>query len=354
MSQPIVTLRPLTRADLATITPWFEDADTRRYLGGADWPAAMLDHAERAIAETFRGAVQTAAHHYLAEVDGRAVGYIDCGTFDRATVYAGEAPDGPVITESIELATGSVAFAVDPAVRRRGVGRAMIAALLARPELAFVELFDAVVEPENVACRRCLERAGFCARSPEPDYEGFLYYRAGPAIPDPIASAAGSARSGQKSTGAFPRFEYPHVASHGRMQKPVPLPLAQTRPRRVTPSSSSTISRGSLRPSSIAIASLIRVPGVAVSGSASTKSRAGASSEALSGRPLRSIAPTNCAPSASSTVRTVGRANAARTVATGESPGRVLGRASITSPTVSPTASSTVIVRSTSLLAAMV
>ena len=178
MSQPIVNLRPLTRSDVVAITPWFEDPDTRRYLGGSDWPAAMLDHGERAVSETFRGALQTAAHHYLAEVEDRAAGYIDCGTFDRATVYGGEGPDGPIITEAIEVATGSIAFAVDPAVRRRGVGGAMIAALLARPELAFVELFEAGVETENVACRRCLEAAGFCMRSPEPDYEGMLYYRA--------------------------------------------------------------------------------------------------------------------------------------------------------------------------------
>lgn len=143
MSQPIITLRPLTRTDLAAITPWFEDPDTRRYLGGADWPAAMLDHGERAVGEMFRGAVQTAAYRYLAEVDGRVVGYIDCGTFDRATVYGGEGPDGPVITESIEVATGSIAFAVDPALGRRGVGRMIIAALLARPVLAFVALFEA-------------------------------------------------------------------------------------------------------------------------------------------------------------------------------------------------------------------
>jgi GNAT superfamily N-acetyltransferase len=178
MSQPIVGLRPLTRTDLAAIAPWFEDPDTRRYLAGPDWPAAMLDHGEHAVGETFRGAVQTAAHHYLAELDGRAVGYIDCGTFDRATVYGGEGPDGPLITESIKVTTGSIAFAVEPALRRRGIGRVMIAALLALPALAFVELFEAGVEPENVACRRCPEGAGFYARSAEPDYEGMLYYRA--------------------------------------------------------------------------------------------------------------------------------------------------------------------------------
>jgi GNAT superfamily N-acetyltransferase len=164
MSQPIVNLQPLTRTDLAAITPWFEDPDTRRYLGGPDWPAAMSITANAPSARC-SAAVQTAAHRYLAQLDGRAVGYIDCGTFDRATVYDGTGPDGPVITESIEVATGSIAFAVDQAFRRRGIGRVMIAALLARPELAFVELFEAGVEPENVPCRRCLERARFSTRA---------------------------------------------------------------------------------------------------------------------------------------------------------------------------------------------
>jgi RimJ/RimL family protein N-acetyltransferase len=160
MSRTIITLRPLTRTDLATITPWFEDPDTRRSLGGPDWPTAMLDHGERAVGEVFRGAVQTAAHHYLAETDGRAVGYIDCGTFDRCTVYGGEGPDGPIITESIDAPTGSIAFVIDPQRRHRALGKAMITALLARPELVAVELFEAGVEPENAASRRCLEAAG--------------------------------------------------------------------------------------------------------------------------------------------------------------------------------------------------
>jgi hypothetical protein len=76
------------------------------------------------------------------------------------------------------VATGSIAFAVDRALRRRGVELVMIAALLARPELAFVELFEAGVEPDNLACRRCLEGAGFCVRSPETNCEGMLYIRA--------------------------------------------------------------------------------------------------------------------------------------------------------------------------------
>ena len=48
----------------------------------------------RAVGTDFRGARQTAAHHYLALADGVAVGYVDCGVFDRCTVYGGEGPTG--------------------------------------------------------------------------------------------------------------------------------------------------------------------------------------------------------------------------------------------------------------------
>jgi len=65
--------------------------------------------------------------------------------------------------------------------RLGGLGRAMINALMRQPELSFVELFEAGVEPENTASRRCLEAAGFRLRSGQPDCEGMLYYGAEPA-----------------------------------------------------------------------------------------------------------------------------------------------------------------------------
>jgi RimJ/RimL family protein N-acetyltransferase len=177
MARATLDLRRLTRADLPVIAPWFEDADTRRSFGGPEWPAAMLAHGERAVGETFRGATQTAAYRYLALVGGTPAGYIDCGTFDRCTVYSGEGPHGPIITETIDVPTGSIAFVVDPQLRRHGLGRAMIAALLQMAELGFVELFEAGVEPDNTPSRRCLEAAGFRLRGEQPDFEGMLYYR---------------------------------------------------------------------------------------------------------------------------------------------------------------------------------
>jgi hypothetical protein len=58
MSRPIVTLRPLTRTDLAAITPCFEDPQARRYLGGPDWPAAMVARPELAFVELLEAGVE--------------------------------------------------------------------------------------------------------------------------------------------------------------------------------------------------------------------------------------------------------------------------------------------------------
>lgn len=188
MTEPSLSLRTFTRADLKLVQPWFRDFETRRYLGDEEWPRRMLELAERVVGQEFRGAIQTGTHRYLAHIADGSVGYVDCGTFDRCTVYAGESPKGPIITEVIDVPTGSIAFVVDPLLRRRGLGRAMIRALFARPELRLVELFEAGVEPENVASRRCLEAAGFRMHSDQPDFEGMLYYRAWRAEIDPIAT----------------------------------------------------------------------------------------------------------------------------------------------------------------------
>jgi L-amino acid N-acyltransferase YncA len=72
--------------------------------------------------------------------------------------------------------SANVSYVVDPARRRRGYCVAMIAALLARPELAHVELFAAGVEPANAGSVACLLTAGFRLADPEPDADGVVYY----------------------------------------------------------------------------------------------------------------------------------------------------------------------------------
>jgi len=52
----------------------------------------------------------------------------------------------------------------------------MIRALVAWPELSEVRLFEAGVEPENIASIQCLLAAGFRPYRSKPDYEGMLYF----------------------------------------------------------------------------------------------------------------------------------------------------------------------------------
>jgi hypothetical protein len=111
-----LALRALTYAVLGQVRPWFADPDTQHFLGGEDWPGRMLELGEQLVGQEFRGAVQTGAYHYLATRDDRAVGYIDCGTFDRWAVYDGDHPGDP-IRETVDVSTGYLALCVDPVVR---------------------------------------------------------------------------------------------------------------------------------------------------------------------------------------------------------------------------------------------
>ena len=81
-------LRPFERHHLPLVEPWFTDGDTRRWLGGPAWPRQMLDLADRPLGE-FRGAAETGRYRWLAWDQGTAVGYIDCGTYDRWATWEG-------------------------------------------------------------------------------------------------------------------------------------------------------------------------------------------------------------------------------------------------------------------------
>lgn len=176
MSSQAITLRPLTLADLATVTPWFHDPDTRRYIGGPDWPRQMLTLAQTQLGVVFRGARQTAAHRWLAEHDGTAVGYLDCGTFDRWTTCTQTHDQHVVVIDTIDGASASICYTVAPQYRHHGVAQAMIRAMLADPELDDIRIIGAGVEPANIASVRTLLATGFKPHTDEPDWEDIIYF----------------------------------------------------------------------------------------------------------------------------------------------------------------------------------
>ena len=161
-------LRPFERKHLPLVEPWFADAATRRWLGGPGWPRLMLDRASRPRGE-FRGASETGRYRWLAWDQDTAVGYLDCGTYDRWATWEG-GPGGRGVIGTIDVPAGSISYVVDPALRRRGYCAAMVDAVLAAPELEHIELFTAGVEPANAGSVGCLRTAGFEPLDPEPDW----------------------------------------------------------------------------------------------------------------------------------------------------------------------------------------
>jgi RimJ/RimL family protein N-acetyltransferase len=176
MQRPAITLRPFTTADLATVTPWFDDPDTRRYLGGPDWPRQMLTLAQTQVGAMFRGARQTAAHRWLAERDGLAVGYLDCGTFDRWTTCTQTPDQRVVVIDTIDRPSASICYTVAPQHRHHGIAQAMIRTMLADPALDHIRIIGAGIEPANIALVRTLLAAGFRPHTEEPDWEDIIYF----------------------------------------------------------------------------------------------------------------------------------------------------------------------------------
>lgn len=142
----MIDLRPFAAEDLSTVGPWFDNADTLRWLGGRDWPAQSLRLAG----------------------DGRLL----------FLALRGTAPVGLLDVETYEERRASFAIAVAPAERRAGMGTAVLAAAIAHQHFASVVEWFAGIEHGNDASRRLVERLGF-RRVTDEDADGFTYYARG-------------------------------------------------------------------------------------------------------------------------------------------------------------------------------
>jgi RimJ/RimL family protein N-acetyltransferase len=156
VTQAEIQLVALTADTLALAEPWFQDEQTRRWLGGPGWPALVLRLALDPPAE-YRGRRVTGRFAWLAYAEGQPVGLVDVERY----------ADG----------TAGLALVVDPARRGQGLGGRIIQAALAHPELGGTELVRAGIEPDNQASVRCFTAVGFAAEATEPDEEGVVYFR---------------------------------------------------------------------------------------------------------------------------------------------------------------------------------
>lgn len=152
---------------------WGNLAAIRRWIGALD--PALLSRSRGETGAGNLGASVTGLHSYIATTrePRLPVAVVLVQTYDR---WAVEAPEGsPVVLDS--RPTASLGLAVDPAWRRHGVGRAVLEAIPARPELGAIELFVFAIDPANHAASHAAVAAGWEKPNDGSAWEGLVWYR---------------------------------------------------------------------------------------------------------------------------------------------------------------------------------
>jgi RimJ/RimL family protein N-acetyltransferase len=172
-----VRLVPFTAEDVEGIESWFDDLETQRRLGGRDWIRREPSLLGLMVGDVFRGRNVTGRRMWLSmdELD-EPVAVVDGEMYERYATWDGSDWDHPVVWDVVEAPSMGLTLVVDPARRRRGYGTATLRAIVEHPDVSHIQLFFGGVEQDNVASIACLTRAGFHLRSPEPNFEGMLFY----------------------------------------------------------------------------------------------------------------------------------------------------------------------------------
>ncbi|MHB8643957.1 MAG: GNAT family N-acetyltransferase [Gaiellaceae bacterium] len=148
-----IELEAFTHSDRDTIVPWFDDDDTRRFIGGTGWVEHSLLHPPPPSTERL-GRQISARFMWMARESGVPVGVVDIASYDDATA--------------------DLALIVAPDHRRGGVCKRILDAVIAHPALQELKMMRLGVEPENTGAARCAKAAGFSA---EPNGEqGLTHY----------------------------------------------------------------------------------------------------------------------------------------------------------------------------------
>ena len=175
MSTSPLSFKPFNKETAEGIRPWFNDPDTKKWLGDSSWVDMELKQQSESIGTEFRGAKTIARYGWVVYDDDKAIGYIDGGISNRYVKYGGEVNGKPVYLEVEDKLTSAISYAICPDERRKGYASQLINQLLTRPELEQVEIFLAGVEPENIGSIKALEKAGFKSDH-KPDFEDMYYF----------------------------------------------------------------------------------------------------------------------------------------------------------------------------------
>jgi RimJ/RimL family protein N-acetyltransferase len=150
-----VELESFTHSDRDAVDPWFDDDDTRRFIGGTGWVEHSLMHPPSAPTER-DGRQISARFMWVARDDGVPVGVVDVATYDDLTA--------------------DLALIVAPEHRLGGLCKQILEAVINHPALGDVQVMRLGVETDNIGAARCAESAGFAAEPHELDEHGLTHY----------------------------------------------------------------------------------------------------------------------------------------------------------------------------------
>jgi len=150
-----VELASFVHADRVMVDPWFDDDDTRRFIGGTGWVEHSLLHPPEPPTER-RGRQVSARFMWVARRDGVPVGVVDVESYD----------DG----------TAELAVIVAPEHRRAGMCKQILEAVIAHPALVEVQALRLGVEPDNLGAALCAEHAGFALEADVPGESGMTHF----------------------------------------------------------------------------------------------------------------------------------------------------------------------------------
>ncbi len=148
-----LSFTPITPDHVQEIEAWFDDPQTRRFLGGREWIRRLPTLLRDAPGVEFRGRRVLARHAWVVHAAENAAALVDVESYD----------DG----------TAGFALVVAPSMRGKGIGRRVLSDLETLGELSAVDAFIGAVEPENQAARHCMSGAQFRIEEQE-DEEGML------------------------------------------------------------------------------------------------------------------------------------------------------------------------------------
>lgn len=135
----------VTTLQIAAMLPEHATEVLAIYQSGIDEGRATFETAAPAW-EAFDAAKLPEHRHVALDADGRVLGWVAVGAVSKRCVYEG------VVEHSVY---------VDPRARGRGVGRALLEALIASTEAAGIWTIESGVFPENTASLALHQRVGF-------------------------------------------------------------------------------------------------------------------------------------------------------------------------------------------------